>query len=186
MMKNIVYKRFSIGGFEKEEKWLNEMSAKGMQLVNVGFCRYEFEQGMSNEYIYRLEFLDKLPLNAESVAYIKFMEETGVDYIGSLFRWAYFRRKSTDGPFELYSEISSKIKHYKRINYICNFLIVMEMTIAVMEFWKAWNEYMSYGHWIIFIFLGVFLTVLTIIIFFIGHPIRKTLKALKKEHRIRE
>lgn len=186
MISNIVYKRFSIGGFEKEEKWLNEMSAKGMQLVSVGFFRYEFEQGTPSEYIYRLEFLDKLPLNAESVAYIKFMEETGVDHIGSFFRWAYFRKKTTDGPFELYSEISSKIKHYKRINFIFNYLIVMELTIAIIEFWKAWNEYMSYGHWILFTFLGVFLSVLTIIIFFIGRPIRKTLNALKKEQMVRE
>ena len=185
-MSNIVYKRFSIGGFEKEEKWLNEMSAKGMQLVSVGFCKYEFEQGTPSEYVYRLEFLDRLPLNAESVAYLKFMEETGVEHIASYMRWVYFRKKATDGPFELFSEISSKIKHYKRINHLLNVLIVFELTIAIIEFWAAWNKYTVNGHWIIFLCLGVFLTVVAVMIFFIGHPIRKVLKALKKEQIIRE
>lgn len=115
-MRRIVYKLFSIGAFEKEEKWLNEMSAKGMQLVSVGFCRYEFEQGTPGKYVYRLELLDSLPSSAESVAYIKFIEETGVEHIASYIRWVYLRKKATDGPLELYSEISSKIKHYKRIN----------------------------------------------------------------------
>jgi len=185
-MWHVVYKVFSIGAFEKEEKWLNEMSAKGMQLVNVGFCRYEFEQGTPSEYVYRLELLDRLPSDVASVAYIKFIEETGIEHIGSYLRWVYLRKKAIDGPFELYSEINSKIKHYKRINHLCNFLIVFEFTIAIIEFWAAWNKYTVNGHWIIFLCLGVFLTVLAVMIFFIGHSIRKTLKALKKEQGIRE
>jgi len=182
MMRRIVYKVSSIGAFEKEEKWLNEMSAKGMQLVSVGFCRYEFEQGTNGKYVYRLELLDSLPTSAESVAYIKFLEETGVEHIASYIRWVYLRKKATDGPFELYSEI----KHYKRIDYLFNFLIVFELTIAIIEFWAAWNKYTVNGHWIIFLCLGVFLTVLAVMLFFIGHPIRKVLKALKKEQIIRE
>jgi len=186
-MRHIVYKMFSLGGFENEEKWLNEMSAKGMQLVKIGFWRYEFEQGTPNEYVYRLEFLDRLPLNAESVEYLKFMEETGVEHIASYMRWVYFRKKAIDGPFELFSEISSKIKHYKRINHLLNVLMIIELAFAISYFWQAWNEYTEYGDWFRpHIFLGGFLTVLTAIMFFIGHPIRKALKALKKEHRIRE
>src|SRR5665648_42688 len=177
-MRHIEYKIFSIGAFEKEEEWLNEMSAKGMQLVSAGFCRYKFEQGTPGKYIYRLELLDTLPSSAESVAYIKFLEETGVDHIGSILRWVYLRKKATDGPFELYSEINSKIMHYKRITYLCNFLIVFELTIAIIEFCATWNKYTVNGHWILFLCLGVFLTVIAGIIFFISHPIRKVLKTL--------
>ncbi|HZK85278.1 MAG TPA: DUF2812 domain-containing protein [Desulfosporosinus sp.] len=186
-MRHIEYKAFSIAAFEKEEKWLNEMSEKGMQLVSVGFCRYEFEQGMPSEYVYRLEFLDSLPTSAESVAYIKFLKETGVDHVSSFFRWVYLRKKSIEGPFELYSEINSKIKHYKRINYLCNFLIVFELIIAIIEFWAAWYKYTLNGDWFsLNTFFSVFITVLAAIIFLIGHPVRKTLKALKKEQLIRE
>lgn len=33
-MRHIVYKAFSIGAYEKEEKWLNEMSAKIIVIVH--------------------------------------------------------------------------------------------------------------------------------------------------------
>jgi hypothetical protein len=33
---------FWVWDFDKEEKWLNEMAAKGLSLVSVGFYKYEF------------------------------------------------------------------------------------------------------------------------------------------------
>lgn len=114
-MRHTMHKWFWAWDFEKEEKWLNEMSVKGLQLVSVGLCKYVFEEGIRGEYAYRLELLKELPSNPESASYIRFLEETGIEYIGSLLRWAYFRKKAADGAFEIYSDIDSKIKHYKRI-----------------------------------------------------------------------
>ncbi len=53
-MRQIVYKYFSIGAYEKEEKWLNELSAKGMQLVDASGMRFVFEEGCKGEYVCRL------------------------------------------------------------------------------------------------------------------------------------
>ncbi len=41
-MKHIIHKWFWAWDFDKEEKWLNEMSAKGLNLTGVSFCRYVF------------------------------------------------------------------------------------------------------------------------------------------------
>lgn len=112
-MKHSVIKFFV--DFEKEEKWLNEMSLKGLHLIDYKIGRYLFEEGKPGEYIYRLELLKELPSHPESKAYLKFMEETGIEHVASHIRWVFFRKKAEDGEFDLYSDYNSKINHYKRI-----------------------------------------------------------------------
>ena len=115
-MKHTIHKMFWAWEHEKEEKWLNEMSAKGLQLISPGPFTYIFEEGPCGEYHYRLELLNHVPSHPESIAYIRFLEETGIEQIGSYLRWVYFRKKVADGEFDLYSDLSSKIKHYKLIS----------------------------------------------------------------------
>ena len=117
-MRLIIHKAFFAWNFEKEEKWLNAMSAKGLQLVHAGFFRYVFEENSKERYVYRLELLDKLPSHYESVSYLHFLEETGVEHVDSFLRWVYLRKNVKDGNFQIYSDISSKIKHYKRILFL--------------------------------------------------------------------
>jgi hypothetical protein len=71
------HKLFFAWDYEKEENWLNSMSAKGMNLVDVGFCRYTFTDSDPDCYNYCLELLDSLPSHPESVAYIKFLRRRG-------------------------------------------------------------------------------------------------------------
>jgi hypothetical protein len=96
-MARTIRKVFFAWSFDKEEKWLNEMSAKGLQLCDVGYCRYTFEEGTPGEYVYRLEMLDNMPGHAESKHYIDFIEDTGAEQIGTLGRWVYFRKKAEGG-----------------------------------------------------------------------------------------
>lgn len=112
-MKHKVFKMFV--DFEKEEQWLNEMSAKGLQLSSYYFGQYVFEDGKPGEYTYRLELMESHPLKAEGQVYIRFMEEAGVECVDTFWRWAYFRKKTADGPFDLYTDSGSKIKHYQRV-----------------------------------------------------------------------
>ena len=101
--------------FEAEERWLNAKSAQGLQLIYYSFPTYVFTKGKPGEYIYRIELLDNLASHPENQAYIEFLGENGVEFLASQFRWVYFRKKSSEGPFELYSDASSKIAHYQRI-----------------------------------------------------------------------
>ncbi len=38
-MRKVIHKGFFVWNFDKEERWLNEMAAKGLALISVGFCR---------------------------------------------------------------------------------------------------------------------------------------------------
>ena len=114
-MTRTVRKLFFIWHFDKEEKWLNEMSANGWQLKSVGVCTYHFEEGEPGEYIYRLELLNNHHTHIKSGQYINFIEGTGAEHIGSFARWVYFRKKAGLGGFELYSDVRSRISHLNRI-----------------------------------------------------------------------
>lgn len=114
-MRRTIHKWFWAWSFDKEEKWLNEMAAKGLVLVAIGFCKYTFDDCMPGEYNVRLELLENVPVHAESQQYIKFLEDTGAEYLGSVMRWGYFRKKTDDGEFDLYSDNPSRIVHLNRI-----------------------------------------------------------------------
>lgn len=126
-MRKVVYKGFFVWNFEKEEKWLNEMATKGFALISVGPFRYEFEDSLPDEYEVRLELLKKSVDNPESESYIRFVEETGAEYIGTFNRWVYFRKKTKEGSFELYSDNSSKIKQIERIIGSILFIVLLNI-----------------------------------------------------------
>ena len=114
-MRKVVKKVFMAWEYEKEEKWLNEMAAKGLALVDYTFCRYSFEPCEPGEYSFKIQLLEHNPNHPESEQYIRFMEETGAEQVASYLNWVYFRKKTADGPFDLYSDNDSRIKHLKRI-----------------------------------------------------------------------
>lgn len=131
------YKVFLAYDFEKEEAWLNSMSVMGLELIDVGLCRYVFRENRSNRFEYRLELLDNLPMNRESQAYIAFLEETGAEYVGSVFRWAYFKKTTEDGHFQLFSDVQSRIAHYKRIM----FLLFAVLPVNVISTFNMFGHY---------------------------------------------
>ena len=114
-MRKTVRKWFWVWDFDKEEQWLNEMAAQGLVLVDVGWCKYVFEDSVPGEYQVRLELLENQPSHEESQKYIRFIEDTGAEQVGAFLRWVYFRKKTADGPFDLFSDLQSRIKHIKRI-----------------------------------------------------------------------
>ena len=121
-MRKVIHKWFWIWNFDKEEKWLNEMAAKGLALTSVGFCRYEFEDCVSGEYKICLEFLENNFRRVENEKYIEFLEETGAEHVGTFAGWAYFRKRTTEDNFRLFSDNTSRIKHLTRI---INFIMVL-------------------------------------------------------------
>lgn len=196
-MKHTVYRYFSIGAYEKEEAWLNEMAAKGMLLTDIGLCRYVFTEGMPGSYIYRIELLKELPSHAESIAYLRFLEETGIEFVGSCVRWAYFRRPASDGPFALYSDTESKIRHFKRITAIANTLSAIYAVLTMVWLWEAWKQYQTHMDWVARGFenegyylpwlINVCLYTLFIVVFqLVIGPIRKSLRQLKAQKKLGE
>lgn len=117
-MRKSICKWFFAWDFDKEEKWLNEMAAKGLALVAVSGIFYTFEQSEPGEYGIRIELLNNLPSFPESEEYIRFLESTGAEHIGSTFRWVYFRKKKVNGTFDLFSDYDCRIRHLNRVLWL--------------------------------------------------------------------
>ena len=109
MERKTIRKWFGVWEFEKEEAWLNEMASNGWVLDSVSYCTYNFVRCEPGEYTVRTE------MHPYDDSYVQFMEETGAEYVGRMMLWIYFRKKTEDGVFDLYSDIDSKIGHLDRI-----------------------------------------------------------------------
>lgn len=176
-MKKTIYKLYWAWQFDKEEKWLNECSAKGLHLTDVGLFRYTFEEGQPGAYSHKLELLKNWPNHPESVAYIHFLEETGVEMVGSIFRWIYFRKKTELGQFDLYSDLDSRINHLNRILALFIPIMFLEFTVTPMNLFSTFesNRFIGYLN----LGLGFLLMYGTIVIL-------KKRSKLKKERMIYE
>ena len=107
--RRTIRKWFWVWDFEKEEEWLNEMAMSGWVLEGVDWCTYHFVRSDPGEYSVRLE------MHPYDEAYLSFMKETGAEYVGRMMMWIYFRKKTADGPFDLFSDIDSRISHLDKI-----------------------------------------------------------------------
>ncbi len=179
-MRKIINKWFWAWDFEKEEKWLNEMAAKGLALVDYTFCRYVFEDCEPGEYVYKIQLLENNLSHPESEQYIRFVEDTGITEVASYMRWVYFRKKNDGGPFELFSDIGSRIKHLKIVNWLLVPLFILNISAGLINF----VNFMINAPWL------VWLPALNFLVAFpIGIGVYKVVKKinlLKKEQTIRE
>ena len=130
-MRTTIKKLFFVWDFDKEEKWLNEMAAKGLCLISAGFCKYEFEDCIPGEYHICLQLLEKSPKHPEMQKYIAFMEETGAEHVGSFTRWVYFRKKATDGNFSLFSDNASRVKYLTHMLGFITLIVAMNLLIGI-------------------------------------------------------
>ena len=173
-MRTTIRKLFFIWNFDKEEKWLNEMAAKGLALVSVGFCKYEFEDCNPGEYKVCLQLLDKQPQHPESRKYIAFLEEAGVEHVGSFTRWVYFRRKNTDGEFQLFSDNASKAK------YLSTILSFLALIVGLNLYIGLYNLFLVFFLDSSFNYIGI----VNLLIGILGIP--GTIKLWKKRNRLKK
>lgn len=176
--------------YEKEENWLNEMSAKGMALTDYSWCRYVFAEAPKNEYTYRIELLQHVPTHPESISYIKFLEESGIECVATYNRWIYLRKKSSEGPFDIYSDIESKISHYKRVYCLWNTLMWVEFIVGIINLVVGMVNLITNDKLLSLsvqnIFLGCFLIAFGMLLLRVGFPIRRKIKRLQQERIISE
>jgi hypothetical protein len=130
-MKQVIRKAYY--DIEKEESWLNSMSAMGLALIDYSWCRYVFEQAQPNEYTYRIDLLDNHHTHSASAAYIQFLEENGIECVARYMRWIYLRKKTADGPFDIYTDMESRYRHYKRLKLFYRSLINLELAAGLLN-----------------------------------------------------
>ncbi|MDP3447390.1 MAG: DUF2812 domain-containing protein, partial [Eubacteriales bacterium] len=158
--------------------------------TDYSWCRYVFTDTPDNQYIYRIELLENLPTHAESIAYLRFLEENGVECVATYMRGVYLRKPASEGPFDIYTDIDSKIKHYQRINYLWTVLMFAEfaaafanITIGIvnLNIGETLGNF-SYGN----LAIGGALLLFGLMFLALGIPIRKKIKKLRQEKAIHE
>lgn len=120
-MEKRIYRFFV--DYRKEERWVNEMADRGWNLKKaiVGF--FVFEKGTPQQYIYRNEFV-----NRKSKDYFEFLKMMNIECVYKFGGWAYYRKPKAEGPFELFSDTTSKISYIKSMNRI--FIVLLLVNIV--------------------------------------------------------
>ncbi|KGR74819.1 DUF2812 domain-containing protein [Ureibacillus sinduriensis] len=119
--------------YEKEEEWVNRMAKKGWNLSSFWLVYYCFEKGEPGEFTYRNEMIGGLGSKKESKEYIDFLQTSGIELVKVVFNWAYFRKKAADGPFELYSDTTSKLAYLNRIFYLFLTVLLINLFIGIIN-----------------------------------------------------
>lgn len=173
-MRKVIHKLFLVWNYEKEEAWLNEMAAQGLALVAVGFCRYEFEDCVPGEYKIALDYLNKS--RAENQKYIEFLEETGAEHVGSIVRWAYFRKKTAE-PFSIFSDNSSKIALFTNVMRVLLAVMILNLSAFSLNIYNYFAYRNSYS---LICFINLFLAFVLLYGYWRFYKKRKKLKEEQK------
>lgn len=141
MERKTIRKWFWAWDFDKEEEWLENMARNGWVLDGVGFCTYHFIKTEPGEYSVRLQYL---PIAEENTDYTNLLEESGAERVGRMVQWVYYRKKTADGPFQLFSDLDSRITHLDKIAKLMLIMAVANLLIGVVN---SFNPTMRIG-WI--------------------------------------
>lgn len=122
---------------DKEEEYLNEMSAKGYAMKHYFLGLYHFEECSPGEYTYRIDLINDMTSKERKELY-ELVSDSGGEHVQSWGFWAFFRKK---GKFELYSDRESQIRQYERIRLVFLALAFVEVISAVTQ-WKrlGWED----------------------------------------------
>lgn len=103
---------------DKETQWLQRMANQGWALEEFFLGVYTFVPCEPGEYRCQIDFLEN---GADFEGYRQLMEDSGVEVICRWGRWVFLRKKVADGPFVLYTDTESLIRHYGNIRAFFRF-----------------------------------------------------------------
>ena len=167
--------------FEKEEAWYNEMAQKGWMLDGYFLIAYRFAKGEPGEYVYREELLPRLADSSESHAYLDFLKDADVEVVATWGKWVIYRRKASDGIFELYTDADSRTAHYRRVSRLFLFCCAVELAVVLLVILALLVD----PSWLLlFPLLANFLIGLAL--FLVGWRFRKKYRRLAKERQLLE
>jgi hypothetical protein len=101
--------------FVKLEKWMSDLSKKGIHVSKPGFFWNKVTRDPSKQYIYRMDFQPDAFGKEKLTEYISLFADGEWEYIGSVGPlWHYFRKNSlSNEPFELYTDHYSQLSFYR-------------------------------------------------------------------------
>ena len=116
---------------DTETEWLNKMAADGWALTGFFAGFYRFEECEKGEYTYQVDLGDQL--FSVSSEYRELMEELGVEIVVLWGYWIILRKRTADGPFELYTDVDSQIEHYTKILRMFKVACILEIICMLIE-----------------------------------------------------
>ena len=151
-----------------EEKWLNNLSDKGWAFKSFFAGIFIFERCEPGKYLYKIDMLKGI----EGKNYKEFMQELNIEPVQQWFRWIVLRKKKADGPFELYTDVESKIAQYTRIR---NFFIVFAILMFAIMLIETFSLFHDDGSW--YLINIIFSGLLTLL--FVRQVVRSNMKILE-------
>lgn len=136
---------------DAEQNWLQKMSSNGWALKNYFLGIYTFVPCEPDEYIYQIDLLDSC---GDEKDFLAFLEDSGVEVVSRWYRWVYLRKKTEDGPFEMYTDIDSKINQYSKIKKFFQMVLILEVICFFIEFSAALTS-KSLLYWSFTILIGI-------------------------------
>lgn len=122
---------------DKEVEWLNGLAEQGYALSGYFLGVYTFDTCEPGKYQYQIDNTDGW-FRVEN-SYREFMNEMGIDIVALWGPWVYLRKHTEDGPFELYSDVESRIAHYEKILKLYKFGAIVEIIGVFLEVLVALN-----------------------------------------------
>jgi len=174
--------------YEKEEKWLNAMAAKGLALISYGlFNWYIFEECQPGEYIYRIELLENRARSLESLQYIRFMEGQGVECVDTYLNWVYFRKRTASGPFEIYSDLDARLKHCQRVSRLYLTFGFLELCLGCSQI-GMFHSSLENGSkmWIFSVVVWSIVMTLSLVFFWLWRRYSSKAKQMMRERMVHE
>ncbi|UEL47061.1 DUF2812 domain-containing protein [Terrisporobacter hibernicus] len=115
---------------EKETNWLNNLSKEGYRLTNKSWFTYYFENCDKEKYIYQIE--RRKPFSSkENEDYINFVSSLNINTVSTQWGWFYFEKENDGKEFTIFSDIPSKIAHYR--NLIITVLIIAFFSFSIFN-----------------------------------------------------
>ena len=120
---------------DKETKWLNDMADQGWAMNGFFAGFYRFEPCEKGKYTYQIDFGNEF--FSVSDDYREFMSDSDIEIIQSWGFWVFLRKLSSEGEFQLYTDVDSQIEHYKKIRNMFKAVTVIELICLFIELFSA-------------------------------------------------
>ncbi|MBC2327951.1 DUF2812 domain-containing protein [Listeria booriae] len=115
-MEKRMFRFFTVDDYEKEQRFLQDMTSKGWYFKAYKGFRYYFEKGEPDDYVYRIDY--KEPLD-DLNEYLSVFEDAGWEVVLQypIFHgaWIYFRKPNHDENVEIFTSDESRLSLLKKI-----------------------------------------------------------------------
>ena len=132
-MRTTEWHFWTIDKFKEEEKWLNDKASQGQALVYASGIKYVFEDCEKDEYQYKIMFTDNLKNEQPRQDFETFLHESGIETVGSYWRWGYYRKKNDGTPFEMFNSKSEELAHINKIKNLALVLVAVMTLVFISQ-----------------------------------------------------